>query len=113
AGRRLARGGKLLKLWRTLLAARGGSGRLPVALGVLGRHAGARSMARTDAVWNSFFCGFSCARLRARDAFLLPRRLHAVESLRRSPQAVRLQVHAGVSSSVDRSLDPRSRAVGV
>src|SRR5205085_1617230 len=32
----------------------------------------------SDAVVNSFFCGISCARLRARDVFSMPRRLHAV-----------------------------------
>jgi hypothetical protein len=64
-------------LLETLPAARDVSGRLPDALGVLGRRVGARLMARTDVVWNSFFLDISCARLRACDGFL-PRRLHAV-----------------------------------
>ena len=81
----------------TLPAARDESGRLPVARGVPGRHAGAHSVARTDVVVNSFFLEISYARLRACDGFL-PRRLHAVWILRRSPQAVRLQVQASAST---------------
>jgi hypothetical protein len=82
--------------WGTLPAGRGVPGRLPAALGVRGLHAGARLVTRTDVVENSFFLGITCARLRACE--YLPRRLHAVSILRRTPQAVRLQVHASAST---------------
>src|SRR5438445_10690967 len=55
----------------TLPAARGIRGRLAATLGVLGRHAGARPMARTDVIWYSLCVEFSCARLRACDAFFV------------------------------------------
>jgi hypothetical protein len=61
----------------TLLAAHDVSGRLPDALDVRGRHVDARSMARIDVVWNSFFLDNpvrGCVPAMA----LLPRRLHAV-----------------------------------
>src|SRR3954467_10627984 len=54
----------------TLPAARDESGRLPVARGVPGGHAGARSVARTDVVVNSFFLEISCARLRACESLM-------------------------------------------
>ena len=63
--------GNLLMLFGTLPAAHGIRGRLAATLGVLGRHAGARPMARTDVIWYSFFVEFSCARLRACDAFFV------------------------------------------
>jgi hypothetical protein len=63
-----------------------------VALGVPGRFACARYCAPTGAVWDSFFLWDTCASAAGQRSLSLL--LHAVLILRRTPQAVRLQVHA-------------------
>jgi hypothetical protein len=70
--------GNLLMMIGTLPAARGIPGQLAATLGVLGRRAGAHPMARTDAIWNSFFVEFPVRGCVPAMRFLLPRRLHAV-----------------------------------
>src|SRR3954471_23311007 len=84
----------------TLPAARDESGRLPVARGVPGRHAGARSMARTDVVVNSFFLEISCAWLRACESLM-----DAATAARRMIPAT--DAAGGASSGPSERVNPR------